>query len=151
MMHSEFNRSSVCREFVKSVVNELREWDQHHDWKVFYPIMFCVTRWVGIQRCVTVISRNVTTLLSYAEKLRSKNMGSREFDPYKYKRRRGQVEAVEAGADDDAGEIDEEDSEDEEEVLRVQEAITASRLDTDGYQPRAQFVPHDERGSCKCT
>ena len=70
--------------------------------------MFCVTRWVDIQRCVTVISHKVT-FRSYAEKLRSKNIGSRGFDPYKYKRRRGQVEAVEARADDDAGEIDEED------------------------------------------
>ena len=74
-------------------------------------------------------------------------MGPRGFDPYKYKRRRGQVEAVEAGADDDAGEIDEEDSEDEEEVLRVQEAITASRLDTDGYQPRAQLFPTMEEAA----
>ena len=136
MMHSEFSKSSKRRSEFAQVVKDLDAWDGDHDWKVFYPILFCITRWLGIQRCAELIARSPQTFRSYAESLRDKGMGPREFDPYKYKKRRGQVDAVAAGADDAAGDVD---SEEEEEDRRVQEAVQEGRLDCDGYQPLVQM------------
>ena len=52
MMHSEFSKSSKRRANFEQVVKDLDEWDNDYDWKVFYPILFCITRWIGIQKCV---------------------------------------------------------------------------------------------------
>ena len=142
MMHSEFNRSSKRRTDLEEIVAAIEEWDNDHNWKVFYPVLFCITRWVGIQKCAAIISRSPQIFRSYTQSLRDKNMGPRSFDARKYKKRRGRVDAAEAGADDTTGDVDsdsDEDSDDEEETLRVREAIAEGRLDADGYQPVPQL------------
>ena len=151
MMHSEFKRSSVRREEFK----EISEGFDEFDWKVFLPILFCITRWIGIQKCAAKVARSPDKFRAYAQLLRDKGMGPRDFDPYKYSKRRGQADAAEAGADDAAGDDtdgsddsdDETDSEEEEESQRIQEAIEECRLDADGYQPAPQLFDSMEEAA----
>ena len=79
-------------------------------------------------------------MVKYRELLRRKGYGPRPFDPFKYHRRRNIQAAVNAGADDRAGDDTDsgEDSEDEE-ATRVRAAIADGRLtEDDDYirQPR---------------
>ena len=126
------------RENLQSVFQDLAD----TEWKLFYPILFCITRWIGIQRCAETIAKHQGPKIfrSYRDSLRDSGFGPRSFDPYKYKHRQQEVQAAEAGADDVAGEeSDEETSEREnEEAERLRQAIEDNRLDADGYEPRPQ-------------
>ena len=95
VMHSEFSKSSVHRVELREIARDF----QQHNWKCFYPVLFCPTRWVSIQQCASVISKNPELFRKYAESMRQRNMGPLSFDPYKYRRRRGLVDAAIAGAD----------------------------------------------------
>ena len=145
MCHSEFKRSSNNRRDLKGLHAELVEFDRSFKWKIFYPVLFCLTRWLGLQRCADILSRrsNRTLLEKYAQMLRDRGCGPRTFDPYRYHRRRGVREAHEAGGDDMDG--DNSMSEEEEEEVRcVQEAVAEDRLDTDDYQPATQLFTSAE-------
>ena len=75
MCHSEFKRSSKNRGVFKTLHAELKEFDQTWDWKIFYPVLFCLTRWLGLFKCAAILSRksNRVLLMKYRsiEKLRS--------------------------------------------------------------------------------
>ena len=148
MCHSEFKRSSKNRATLKSVHAELLEFDQTWDWKIFYPQLFCLTRWIGLRRCADILSRksNRVMMKEYVERLRVKGFGPRRFDPYRYRRRRFQRDAEDAGGDNVDGDADV-DSDEEEEILRVQEAIDDGRLDADGYQPQRQLFASAEEAA----
>ena len=104
--------------------------------EIFYPILFCLTRWLGIQLCSAILARksNRELLKLYAKQLRDRGCGPRAFDPYKYRRRRGIRDAADAGADDRDGDY----SSEEEEIERVRLAIQEGRQENDAYvrQPR---------------
>ena len=155
MCHSEFKRSSKARaglkEILKTIVDQMQDFNKSHDWKVFYPILFCLTRWLGLQTCAAVMAKknNRHLIQLYAQMLRDHNMGARAFDPFKYRRQR----RMRAGDDDLDGEPNDEDGdssgsddEDEERELRdVARAIEEGRIDDDGYQPQPQlFKSADE-------
>ena len=136
MCCSEFKRSSKNRLTYRALLAELKEMDKSFDWKIFYPVLFCITRWLGIQFCVTILARksNRELLKLYAQKLRDRGCGPRAFDPHKYRRRRGIRDAADAGADDRDGDC----SSEEEEIERVRVAIREGRQEDDDYvrQPR---------------
>ena len=90
MCYSEFKRSSTNRSELKDLLEELKEFDKSYDWKIFYPALFCLTRWLGFQLCAEILSRkSVRALLQkYAQRLRDKGLGPRNFDPYKYRQQR---------------------------------------------------------------
>ena len=140
MMHSEFKRSSKNRAHLKQVFADLQEFDEHYNWKIFYPQLFCLTRWLGLQNCCDILSRksNRVMMKRYATSLRDRGFGPRAFDPYKYQKRRRLREAEDAGADNVDGDADV-DTDEETEIRAVQEAIEEGRLDADGYQPHRQL------------
>ena len=142
MVHSEFKRSSNNRRDFKALHSELCEFDTTYKWKIFYPKLFCLTRWLGFQHCADILATpsNRELLKRYAQQLRDRDFGPRPFNPYRYQRRRGARDAHEAGGDDRDGE----DSSSDEEVERVQEALAGDRLNGDGYQPAPQLFPSAE-------
>ena len=99
MCHAEFKRSSNNRRDLKSFCSELREFDRTYNWRIFYPVLFCLTRWLGLQRCASIMSckSNRSLMQKYVSGLREKGFGARPFDPYKYRRRRGIIVAEEGG------------------------------------------------------
>ena len=147
MMHSEFKRSSTNRATLKSVHDDLQEFDRTWNWKIFYPQLFCLTRWLGLHKCADILSRksNRVMMKKYAEKLRDNNFGPRKFDPYKYRRRRRQRDAEDAGGDNCDG--DDIDSSEEEELSQIQTAIEEGRVDADGYQPQPQLFSSAEEAA----
>ena len=128
MCHSEFKRSSKNRAYFKDLHAELKESMPNFDWRVFYPILACDTRWLGILLCAQVQARKSNRVLmkKYSSLLRSQKKGSRPFDPYKYRRRRGLQNAADAGGDDREG-----DSSSDEEAERVRVGIREGRLSAD--------------------
>ena len=139
MCHSEFKRSSKNRAALKELNAAMREFDQDFNWRVFYPSLFCFTRWLGLHKCAKVLASKSNRVLmkKYAEKLRSDKFGPRKFDPYKYRKRRGMTDAREAGGDDRDG--DDSDSSEDEEAARVRTGISEGRLEQDDdfvRQPR---------------
>ena len=146
MCHSEFKRSSKNRSELKSILNDLKEFDRSFDWKIFYPSMFCLTRWVGFQHCCEILSRKSTRVLlrKYAQKLRDKGFGPRDFDPYKYRRARQRREAGEILDGDGSGS---DDDDEHAELQRVHEALDGCRLDADGYQPQPELFASAEEAA----
>ena len=138
MVYGEFKRSSKNRAAFKVLLDELKRRYPNYDWKLYYPILFCLTRWLGFLFCAELLSRRSTrTILNkYVEQLREQGYGPRTFDPHQYRRRRGVRDAHLAGADDRDGDLS---SEEEQEIRDVQEAIAEDRLDADGYQPAPQL------------
>ena len=136
IMYSEFRRSSKRRSDLEDVMKQLRQTFDKSDWKLFYPVLFCVTRWVGIQRCVEILARTPEAFRGYCESLRSKGFGPRHFNPFKYQRHRDQCEAEEAGAEVVDGS---DTSEEESDVEELHAALENDRLDTDEFQPRTQL------------
>ena len=136
MCHAEFKRSSKNRGVYKSLHAELTEMDTSFTWIIFYPKLCCDTRWIGYQICTAIMARksNRVLMVRYVQTLRDRGCGSRAFDPYKYRRRRGVRDAAEGGADDRDGD----NSSEEEEIQRVRTAIEEGRLEEDDYvrQPR---------------
>ena len=118
MCHSEFKRSSNNRVALKSVREELRGFDQTYNWKIFYPVLFCLTRWLGLQRCADILSRkdNRVILKRYAQTLRDKNFGPRDFDTFRHRRRRGRQAVQEVGGDDSTGDVGTDNEEEDAEV-----------------------------------
>ena len=145
MSHAEFKRSSKNRALLKSIQAELMEFDKTWDWKIFYPTLFCLTRWLGMLQCADILSRksNRVMLKEYVQRLRDDRFGPRDFDPYKYQKRRRQRDAEDAEGDN----CDGVDSEEEAELQRVQEAIEDGRLDADGYQPQPQLFASAEEAA----
>ena len=137
MVYSEFKRSSNNRAELKSVHNDLKDFDNTFDWKIFYPQLFCLTRWLGLQKCADILSRksNRVMMKRYAQRLRLRGFGPRAFDPYKYRKRRRLREEEADNVDGD----DEVDSDEENEIRAVQTAIEEGRLDADGYQPQREL------------
>ena len=91
MCHSEFKRSSTNRAELSTIREEMKQqFDHSWDFKIFYPKIFCLTRWVGLHTCVTVLSKrsNRRVLKRYVQRLRERGFGPRDFDAYKYTRRR---------------------------------------------------------------
>ena len=145
MCYSEFKRSSSNRAMLKAIKEELDGLQNGgHTWKMFYPLIFCLTRWIGLQKCALVLSKRTNRLLlkQYAQKLRDSGFGPRPFDPYRYRRRRRRREAQEAGGDDRDGDTDSgsDGCAEQNELERVQRAYDDDRLD-DGYQPQRQLFP----------
>ena len=153
MCYSEFKRSSGNRAMLKAVKEELTDLlNNKHQWKMFYPIIFCLTRWIGLLKCAVVLAKKTNRLLlkKYAQRLRDKGFGPRPFNPRRYSRRRRRREAEEAGGDDRDGDVDSgSDSSDDggsdahheqEELERVRNAYDNDRLN-DGYQPQRQLFP----------
>ena len=140
MMHSEFKRSSKNRAELKQVHEDMKTFDVTYDWKIFYPQLFCLTRWLGVQHCAEILARksNRVMMKQYAAKLREKGFGPRSFDPYKYRRRRRLRDVEDAGGDNVDGDEDVY-SDEENEIRAVQAAIQEGRLDADGYQPQRQL------------
>ena len=127
---------------MKRLHEKLKDFDKTFNWRVFYPALFCITRWLGLWLCAYIMGSrsNRVLMVKYRELLRRKGYGPRQFDPFKYRRRRNLQAAVDAGADDRAGDDTDSgaDSEDEE-AERVRAAITDGRLtEDDDYirQPR---------------
>jgi hypothetical protein len=149
MCHSEFKRSSKNRATLKSVYADLQEFDKTWNWKIFYPQLFCLTRWLGLKKCADILSRksNRVMMKQYVARLRVKDFGPRMFDPYKYRRRRRQRDAEDAGGDNVDGDEEDVDSDEEEELVRVQEAIDNGRLDADGYQPQRKLFTSAEEAA----
>ena len=145
MCHMEFKRSDKNRAWLKEILRELLEFDKSFDWKIFYPALFCLTRWLGLQRCAEILSRKsvVALLLKYAQKLRDRGMGPRPFDPYKYQRRRNRRAAVEDRDGDDGSDDERETNE----LTLVQEAIEDGRLDEDGYQAAPELFDSAEEAA----
>ena len=142
MCHSEFKRSSKNRAELKSIREELREFDRHFTYVIFYPALFCLTRWIGVHRCASILARRpIRVLLNrYAQRLRTMKMGPRPFDPFKYRQRRRRAEEADAGGDDLEGDANGSDDEDEiRELRRVRDAIENGRLEEDGYQPQREL------------
>ena len=142
MMHSEFSRSSCRRHDLGEI---FKTWDQDHPggWRLFYPILFCLTRWVGLQKCAAILSRNPDSFRGYGQHLRDNGFGPREFNPYKYRKRRDRREREEAGADDNSGALSSDDEEGEDDE-RFTEAMENDRLDDDGFQPGPELFPSME-------
>ena len=146
MCHSEFSRSSNNRGSLQDLHTTLKEFDQTYDWKIFYPALFCLTRWVGLYTCTDILSRTSTrTLLKeYAANLRTKGFGPRAFNPYRYRNARRRRDAEKADGDDRAGDYESDDDLEDgeaEELVRVHQALDNCRLDEDGYQPQPQLFP----------
>ena len=135
-------RSSNNRAELKSLYEELKEFDKTYNWRIFYPKLFCLTRWLGLWLCAHILSRksNRVLLQNYARQFRRKGYGPRAFDPYKYRRHRGIQDTVDAGGDDCAGdESDSSDDSEDEEATRVRAGIADGRIqEDDDYirQPR---------------
>ena len=129
MVYSEFKRSSNNRAELQSIHADLKEFDTTFDWKIFYPQLFCLTRWLGLQKCADILTRrsNRVMLKTDTQRLCDKGYGPRSFDPFKYRKRRRLREAEDAG------------SEEENEIEAVQEALEMGRLDDDGYQPQREL------------
>ena len=117
MCHSEFKRSSKNRANLKSLHAELIEFDKTWDWKIFYPALFSLTRWIGLKNCADILARksNRVMMKAYVQSLRVNHFGPRNFDPYKYRRRRRQRDVEAAGGDNVDG--DDVDSEEEAELV----------------------------------
>jgi len=141
MIYSEFKRSSNNRAELKTIRAELKEFDATYDWKIFYPQLFCLTRWLGMHHCTDILSRksNRVIIKRYSQKLRDKGYGPRSFDPYKYRKRRRLRDAEDADADNVDG-----DEDSDAEVRQVQRALQEGRIDDDGYQPRVQLFSSAE-------
>ena len=137
MCYCEFKRSSNNRGVYKNLYETLKEADKSFDWKMFFPALFCFTRWLGVQTCAAIMvgKSNRVLMKMYVQSLRDRDFGPRAFDPFKYRRRRNVRDAADAGADDRDGD---DYSSEEEEVRRVQRAIAEGRLEEDEYarQPR---------------
>ena len=148
MCHSEFKWSSKNRATLKSVKAELEEFDKTWDWKIFLPALFCVTRWIGLKKCADIMSRKSNRVLmkKYVARLRTKGLGPRTFDAYKYRRRRRQRDAEEAGGDNVDGDEDV-DTDEERDLLRVRAALDDGRLDADGYQPQPRLFASAEEAA----
>ena len=131
MCHAEFKKSSNNRRDLKFFLEELKQIDRNFDWRIFYPVLCCFTRWLGLQLCAYILARksNRALMQKYVQGLRDKGYGSRAFDPYKYRRRRGIQAAQDGGGDDRAGD-DTDDSEDEE-AARVRAGVADGRLEQD--------------------
>ena len=145
MCYSEFKRSSSNRTILKTIKVELDALlNGEHNWKMFYPLIFCLTRWIGLQKCAAVLSKKTNRVLlkRYAQKLRDKDFGPRPFNPHQYRRRRRRREEEEAGGDDRDGDVGSgSDANDEwDELARVDNALENDRLD-DGYQRQRRLFP----------
>ena len=151
MCYSEFKRSSKNRAMLKTIKEELHaSLNGEHNWKMFYPLIFCLTRWIGLLKCAVVLSKknNRLILKRYAQKLRDDGFGARPFNPYRYHRRRRRREAAEAGGDDRDGDVDSSDSnndgsdavDEHNQLERVREAYENDRLN-DGYQVQQSLFP----------
>lgn len=138
MAHSEFKRSSKNRADFKSLLVQLKERYPDLNWRLFYPVLFNLTRWLGYYFCAELLAKRSTRglLLRYARQLRQRGMGPRPFDPYRYRRRRQVRDAHLGGADDRDGDVS---SEEEEEIRQVQQALGEDRIHGDGYQPAPEL------------
>ena len=87
MMHSEFSRSSLKREKLKEVSEHFKQLHGLTHWKIFYPKLFCLTRWLGLQICSENLAKNREVYGAYAESLREDGFGPRKFKPYKYRKK----------------------------------------------------------------
>ena len=65
MVHSEFNRSSKNRGIFKSLYAEMREFDKSFGWTIFYPVIHCDTRFIGLYKCVKIVSSKSNRALLY--------------------------------------------------------------------------------------
>ena len=149
MCHSEFKRSSNNRADYKRLYEQLKDLDATYNWRIYYPALFCITRWLGLWLCSHIMGSrsNRVLMVKYRELLRRKGYGPRQFDAYKYRRHRNIEAAVDAGADDRAGdETDSDDDSEDEEADRVRHAIADGRLtEDDDYirQPRVYRTVQD--------
>ena len=139
MAYSEFKRSSKNRSTFKDLLDWLKERYPNINWKLFLPVLFNLTRWLGLYYCAEMMSKpSVRALLvGYRQKLRDRGMGPRPFDPHRYRRRREVRDAHLGGADDRDGD----DSSEEEEVQQAQQALDEDRNHGDGYQPGPELFP----------
>lgn len=148
MCYSEFKRSGANRTILKAIKEELDALlEGRHTWRMFYPIIFCLTRWIGLLKCAVVLSKKTNRLVMkrYGQTLRDKGFGPRPFNPRRYRRRRRQRDVEEAGGDDrdgdDSNDGEGSDSSEQAELDRVDEALENDRLEDDGYQPAADLYP----------
>ena len=88
MMHSEFSRSSCRRADLEEASRRFKELHGLASWKIFYPMLYCPTRWLGLQRCAETLAKNRCTFDQYADMLRERGFGPRKFDPYKYRKKK---------------------------------------------------------------
>ena len=116
MMHSEFSRSSLKRVKLQDVLQRFKELHGLTHWKIFYPKLFCLTRWLGLHKCAETLSKNREVFDGYADTLRQDGFGPREFTPYQYQNN------PDSSSDSDSGE-EEEDSEEEDEEEDSGESI----------------------------
>ena len=87
MMHSEFSRSSLKRVKLQQVLDHFKQLHGLTHWKIFYPKLFCLTRWLGVHKCAETLAKNREVFEGYAETLRQDGFGPRsKFKPYKSKK-----------------------------------------------------------------
>ena len=87
-MHSEFSRSSLKRETLKEVLERFKDLHGLTHWKIFYPKLFCLTRWLGLHKCAEDLAKNREVYGGYADVLRQDGFGPRKFKPYKSRKKK---------------------------------------------------------------
>ena len=112
MMHSEFSRSSLKRETLKEVLEHFKQLHGLTHWKIFYPKLFCLTRWLGLHACAETLAKNREVFGGYADVLREDGFGPRAFKPKK-KKKKSESDTDSDDADSDADDDDDDDDSDD--------------------------------------
>jgi len=68
-VHAEFSRSSCRRADLEEASKRFKELHGLTSWKIFYPMLYCSTRWLGLQRCAETLAKNRETFEQYADML----------------------------------------------------------------------------------
>ena len=79
MAYSEFKRSSKNRSTFKDLLDWLKERYPNINWKLFLPVLFNLTRWLGLYYCAEMMSKTVRPCPS--RRIPSKTSRSRHGPP----------------------------------------------------------------------